>query len=94
MAVKAVWTIRHNGVDYPPGSLLTELDKEEEKRLVEKDLAIYEDHEEDDGQPSDNPAGGDGQEPVVDQDDDQQDEDKTDKKKATNRAKTLRGKGK
>jgi hypothetical protein len=94
MAVKAVWTIRHNGDDYPPGSLLTELDKEEEKRLVEKGLAIYEDHEEDDEQPSDNPVSDDEQESGEDSDDERQDKTETDKKKVTNRAKTSRGKGK
>lgn len=43
MAITTIWAVRHNGTQYPPGKVLTNLPKEEEARLVEKGLAIYDD---------------------------------------------------
>jgi hypothetical protein len=79
MAVTAVWPILHNGVEYPPGKLLSGLDKDEEKRLVEKGLAVYEDVEDEE---SDDQGGK------------QSGAAENDETTATNRTKSSRGKGK
>ncbi|MCY9511876.1 hypothetical protein M5W68_16175 [Paenibacillus larvae] len=41
MAIKAIWSIRHDDKEYVPGSILKGLKKEEEKKLVDAGVAEY-----------------------------------------------------